>query len=342
MAVIQPRSAEAFLRRPDSHLAVVLLYGPDTGLVSERAKALVAASVEDPADPFQMVKVDGDDLAADPQRLADEAFTVPLFGGRRAIWVRAGGKSLVAAVEPVLADPPRDCRIIVEGGDWKKSHALVGLVERSRAGAALACYGDEGASLGQIIAEEAAAAGLVVSTEARDLLVGLLGGDRLASRGELRKLALYAHGAGRIEVSDVEAVVGDASAFATDEVVDAAFSGKPGALDASLARAWAEGVNASVLAGSALRHALLLHRLRGEVDKGQSASRVVEATRMPIHGRRKAALAAQLSGLGQERLDRIVADLSETVLAARRTAGLGQALAARALMRIALTMQPRR
>ena len=56
MAVIQPRSAEAFLRRPDSHLAVVLLYGPDTGLVSERAKRWSRRLSRIRTDPFQMVK----------------------------------------------------------------------------------------------------------------------------------------------------------------------------------------------------------------------------------------------------------------------------------------------
>jgi DNA polymerase III subunit delta len=342
VTTIQPRSAEAFVKRPDANLPVVLVYGPDTGLVAERARALVAASVEDPNDPFQMIKLDGDAVAADPERLADEAFTVPLFGGRRAVWVRAGAKSLVPAVEPLLATPPRECRVVIEGGDWKRSHALVALLERSRAAAVLACYGDEGAAIGEIIAEEAAAAGLAVSEEAREALAELLGGDRLASRGELRKLALYCHGAGRIEVSDVEAVVGDASGFAMDAVVDAAFSGRPDELDRGLVRAFAEGVNPSALAGQALRHALLLHRLRAEVERGRSASNVVDATRGPIHPRRKALVAAQLQGLGRDRLERTVQDLSETVLEARRQAGLGRALVGRALMRIALAARPRR
>jgi DNA polymerase-3 subunit delta len=342
VTTIQPRTVEAFVKRPDPNLPVVLVYGPDTGLVAERARALIAASVDDPTDPFQMVKLDGDTVAADPERLADEAFTVPLFGGRRAVWVRAGSKSLVPAVEPLLATPPAECRVVIEGGDWKRSHALVALLEKSRAGAVIACYGDEGAGIGEIIAEEAAAAGLSVSPEAREALVELLGGDRLASRGELRKLALYCHGAGRIEISDVEAVVGDASGFAMDAVVDAAFSGRPDELDRGLVRAFAEGVNPSVLAGQALRQALMLHRLRAEVGRGRSAATVVEGLRGAVHPRRKAVVTGQLQSLTRERLDRIVQDLSDTVLDARRQAGLGRALASRALMRIALAARPRR
>lgn len=341
MTLIQPRSADAFVRKPDAHMAVVLVYGPDTGLVSERVKALVKVSVDDPEDPFQLVQIDGDEISSDPARLADEAFTIPLFGGRRAIRVRAGGRNLVPAVEPLLQAPPTDCRVIIEGGDWKKSHALVGLVERSRAGAVLACYGDETSNIGEVIAEEVAAAGLTISAEAREALMDFLGGDRLATRSELKKLTLYALGAGRIEVSDVLAVVGDASLLATDEIIDSAFSGDADRLDRTLAKAWGENVNASALAGTALRHALLLHRLRGEVEKGQAAASAVASAGYAVPFSRKAAIARQLGTLRLDRLERIVADLADTVLDARRNAALGQALVGRALMRIALMARGR-
>src|SRR5207244_3959842 len=158
---------------------------------------------------------------------------------------------------------------------------------------------------------------------------------------EVRKLALYAHGAGRIELADVEAVVGDASLLATDEIIDAAFSGRTDALDPVLAKAWSESTNPSVLAGAALRHAMLLHRLRGEVEKGRAAASAVETAGWQVPFRRKAGVAAQLSALSMERLNRIVADLADTVFEARRNAALGEALTSRALMRIALGAKPR-
>jgi DNA polymerase-3 subunit delta len=342
MAAIERRAVEAFLRRPDPRAATILLYGPDSGLVSERAKGLLALSVDDASDPFQAVRLDGDDIAADPPRLADEALTVPLFGGRRAILVRAGARSIASAVEPLLDEPPRDCRIIIEGGDWKKSHALVTLLTRARSAAVIACYGDETANLDQLIAEEAAAAGLSVTPEAREALLSLLGGDRLASRGELQKLTLYAAGAGRIELSDVEAVVGDASAFAQDRIIDAAFEGRTGDLDAGLQRAFLERIHPSVIAGAALRQALTLHRLRAEVDKGRPAAALVQHPASGIPRMRQASVTAQLQALPLDRLSRIVADLQDTVLDARRQHGMAETLVARALMRLALTTSRRR
>ena len=64
---------DAFLARPDPGRPIVLLYGPDAGLVRERADAMLASAVDDPNDPFSLVRLDGDELAAEPSRLVDEA-----------------------------------------------------------------------------------------------------------------------------------------------------------------------------------------------------------------------------------------------------------------------------
>src|SRR5215470_9796658 len=114
MVALKTSEIDSFVARPDPARPVVLVFGPDAGLVSERVDALIKASVDDPDDPFALVRLDGDTLAADPARLVDEATTIPLFGGRRAIRVRAGGRNIVPAVENVLAAPLRDCRVVIE------------------------------------------------------------------------------------------------------------------------------------------------------------------------------------------------------------------------------------
>jgi len=68
--------------------------------------------------------------------------------------------------------------------------------------------------------------------------MALLGGDRQASRNELRKLALYAHGAGEATLDDVMAVVADASELKLDPIVDAAFAEMPPSSNANSQRQW--------------------------------------------------------------------------------------------------------
>ena len=104
----------------------------------------------------------------------------------------------------------------------------------------------------RLIDDEMRAAGLTLAPDARALLIPLIGGDRQASRNELRKLTLYAHGTREVGVDDVIAVVSDASALELDDMVDAAFAGKTrGARNRA-----GEGAHRRHIAGfDAVRHA---------------------------------------------------------------------------------------
>src|SRR6266851_498158 len=102
------------------------------------------------------------------------------------------------------------------------------------------------------LVEEMRAAGLTITADARALLASLIGGDRRASRSEVRKLALYAHGKKAADVDDVLAVVADASALALDGVVDAAFAGRAPEVETKLAKVRAAGTYPGVIIGAAL------------------------------------------------------------------------------------------
>ncbi|MBC7051877.1 DNA polymerase III subunit delta, partial [Salmonella enterica subsp. enterica serovar Enteritidis] len=44
MVALRGREIDAFLARPDAGRPIILLYGPDPGLVRERADALIASA----------------------------------------------------------------------------------------------------------------------------------------------------------------------------------------------------------------------------------------------------------------------------------------------------------
>src|SRR3954465_13267628 len=119
MVALRGKEIDAFLARPDAGRPIILLYGPDAGLVRERADALIASAVDDPNDPFSLVKLDGDELSAEPSRLVDEAMTVPLFGGRRAIRVPAGPRRVARRVVTRRGSPLKDCRVVIEAGELR-------------------------------------------------------------------------------------------------------------------------------------------------------------------------------------------------------------------------------
>ncbi|MEM1318058.1 MAG: DNA polymerase III subunit delta, partial [Pseudomonadota bacterium] len=132
--------------------ALYLIYGPDHGLTFERASRIAKASGADLDDAFSTVRLDADDAASDPSRLADEAHTVSMFGEKRLIWVRGTTrKKLLKAVEPLLSLPPQDAIVIIETGDLKKTTALRSRIEKSPHALAIPCYADGNAAISQIV-----------------------------------------------------------------------------------------------------------------------------------------------------------------------------------------------
>src|SRR6266496_1414109 len=241
LVALRGKDIDAFLARPDAGRPIILLYGPDAGLVRERADALMASAVDDPNDPFSLVRLDGDELSAEPSRLVDEAMTVPLFGGRRAIRVRAGSRSFASGVDTLAETPIKDCRIVIEAGELRPESPLRKACERAKTAVAIACYPDSERELAKLIDDELRLSNLRIAPDARAALTALLGGDRQASRNELRKLALYSHGKGEIALDDVMTVVSDASELKLDPIVDGAFAGKPDLVESEFAKAMVAG-----------------------------------------------------------------------------------------------------
>jgi DNA polymerase III subunit delta len=335
MVAVRAQEADRLIARPPQDIVFYLVYGPDTGLVSERAKTLVGA-FSDPGDPFAVVRIEASELTANPSRLADEAYAVSMFSSRRAILVRDGGRAdLAGRIRALFKQPPVDTAIVVEAGDLKKSSPLRVLFEQERGAYAIPCFVDDERSIGLLIDEEAKAAGLSVAPEARALLISLLGGDRLMTRGEIQKLCLHAHGTGAITVADVEALIGDSSTFAVDEVIDAAAGGALTDLVEGLAKARAEGVDAGQMAGAALRHFMLLDELRSAVDNGVTPADAVNGARPPVFFKRKGKVETALGLWSPARLARAIVVLGEAARDARLNSPLAADIVGETLLMLA-------
>jgi DNA polymerase III subunit delta len=334
MVAIKPSEVDAFVARPDRARPVALVFGPDAGLVSERVNALIKSAVDDPSDPFALARLEGEALTAEPSRLVEEAQTVPLFGGKRAVWVKAGSRNIAPAVEALLALRDNDCRVVIEAGDLRRNAPLRALVERAKNAAALPCYTDDERSRARLIDDEMRSAGLTLAPDARAMLLPLLGGDRAASRNEVRKLALYARGARQVTVEDVAAVVADASALAIDDIVDAAFAGKPAELEKELAKARIAGTPAGSIFFAAQRQLAQLHRWRTAIEAGENFS--IDSAMPPAQFRRKDSVRTALNLWTARRLVTAMAELAEAVLESRRNNALGDTIAERALLSIAV------
>ncbi|WP_187968947.1 DNA polymerase III subunit delta [Aquibium microcysteis] len=321
MAQKKSHEVDGWLARPDPAAVIVLVYGPDRGLVSERAKRFAGGTGLDLDDPFSVVKLEAGEIEGDPGRLIDEASTVSMFGGRRLIWLRNAGthKAIAEAVKALCERPPQDAIVLVEAGDLKKNAPLRTVAESARCAMALPCYADEGRSIDQLLDQELQAADMMITLEARQLLKSQVGGDRLASRGEIQKLILYAAGRATIEVADVEASLGDVAGVSADQVVDAMLQGRLAEMDEKMQRALSAGTAPFLLLSTTMRQFQLLSALRADMDvSGRNASSVVAGARPPVFFARRTIVEHALARWTSDALAQGLDRLQQTVLLTRR------------------------
>jgi DNA polymerase-3 subunit delta len=335
MVAVKAHQAQAFLASPDARYAAILFYGTDAGLISERAERAAKLLADRGTPRGEILRIDDADLDGEPDRLAVELRTVPMFGGRKIVRATAGRRVTAAALEPLLAEGELEGLLIVEAGNLKPSDALRALFEKSQRAAAVACYGDEAQDLEVLVREVLKGAGLTITSEARESLLGRLGADRALSRAEVEKLALYAHGKAEIDVADVEAIVGDASELALERIFFAAASGLAGRAVGEMSRAVQSGESPQAVVAATQRHFQRLHRVRVALDQGRGLDEALRHLRPPLHFKQKEAFVQQCRTWTTGRLNEALNHIASAAKVARLSPVLEEAVTERLLLRLA-------
>ena len=318
----------------------MLLYGPDAGLVRERAEALARTVCPDLQDPFRVADLTGAALAADPARLNDEAAQISLMGGRRVVRVREAGDAVAPLFGRFLSGTLGDALVVVEAGDLPGRSSLRRAFDDATAAAAIGCYPDSARDLADLIRDTCAAQHVAISRDAVDFLVAHLGGDRLLTRAELEKLTLYAGEGGRIGLDDARAVIADTAALSLDDAVLAAAEGDPAALDRALGRVFQEGESPVTVIRAMLRHLQRLHVLALQVAGGSSIDATVRGARPPIFFKEQDSWRRQLRRWSEPRLRTALARVAEAEFRMKLTGLPAETLCREALF--ALVREPRR
>ena len=336
MVAVKANQAQAFLAKPDPRYRAVLFFGPDAGLVSERAHVFAKTSAERTNPPGELLRIDDNDLDGDPDRLHVELGTIPMFGGPKIVRAAAGRRINAALLKSLVEDGQSQGLLIVEAGNLKPDESLRSIFEKSQHAAAVACYGDGAVDLEGLVREVLKDAGLSISDDARSALIDRLGADRALSRGEIEKLALYAHGKREIELEDVEAVVGDVSELALERVFNAAASGQTTKAISECARAVSSGESAQTIILATQRHFQRLHRVKAQADRGGSIDDILRSMRPPLHFKQKDLLAQQCRIWTMPKLTDALNRISTAAKAARTASALEDQLAERMLLGLSM------
>jgi DNA polymerase-3 subunit delta len=308
----------------------VLLYGEDHGMIRDRAAALVRAVAGSLDDPFLVAELGREDAGT----LADEADSLPLTGGRRVVRLRETTDAVADRVGGILKSAA-PALVILEAAGLATRSRLRSIVEAAPDGVAIGCYPEEGRALGETIRGVLGEAGVAIDADALAWLSDHLGADRVSTRAEAEKLALYAGPNGRVDLAAAIACVGDLAGLSLDDALFAATAGDVGRADRALELAFAEGATPVGVLRAGLMHLQRVHRVRLAVDEGLKVPDAVKGARPPVFFRRVAAFSRAVELWPSASLMAAMHGLSEVELGCKQTGAPDGVLARNAVLALA-------
>ncbi len=345
MTALKGKAIDAFIAKRDPQFPIVLIYGPDAGLVKERADVLAKTVTPDFKDAFNYIELTDADVKSEPGRLADEAAALSFMGGERVVRLRTMGdsasapaKTLIEGVESGHVKP--NGLVIIEGGDLAKSAKLRKLFEGSKRAVAIPCYSDGAADVRTLALAAAQAEDLRFDPNALDLLILLLGEDRGVSRAEVDKLILYigpkeTRKSSVITIADVKESLVDTIGDALDEVANAAADGASLVLSKAFARSASAGGSPIASLRALQRTFSRLDAAAGHMAAGAAPADAMARLKPPVFFMEKKAFEARLRRWSKVKTERALDLLIEAELAAKTTGAPQREIVERTALQLA-------
>lgn len=227
---IAPAGARRFLSAPDKNVRAALVWGPNRALVDEAAKTLVSHALSGTDDPFALTRLAEDEIRKDKARLADALSAQSLLGGPSVVWLRVDGDAQHETVLDALRlieGGEGAAWLVVEGGELNSKGKIVSAFDAAKCAVSIAFYEESEADRAAFIKSLIESERIPMSADAREAFIAHAPSDRGLVRGELEKVALFAHGLGRnVEPEDLRALAAVEAEGELDDATNAAASGR--------------------------------------------------------------------------------------------------------------------
>jgi DNA polymerase-3 subunit delta len=327
----------SFLTKPDPAIRVILVYGPDAGLVRERVVQIAKLTVADLNDPFRVAALTPAMISEDPARLHDEMASMSLGGGRRLIRLQISGEGMAGVIDALLEDmPDADSLLLIEAGDLDKRSKLRAVCEGdSPLSCGIPCYVEDNAARQRTINEILGGEEIRAGREVVAALAEVLPPDRMAMRSELEKFAIYVGKGNAATLIDVHATVQDAGAAEMDDLMFAVGAGEPKRAMLLIERLYAEQTSPVALLRAAQRHFMRLQWARAQMDNGLNATDAEKRLQPPVFWKHESAMASQLRRWSRGRSEQALRKLYDAEASVKKTGTPDTALCAQVLLGLA-------
>lgn len=329
------KQIEPFIQKPDPAARVILVYGPDDGLMRERARTMGKTVTPDLNDPFNVAVLSTSILTEYPARLSDEAGAVSMMGGDRLIRIEDAADKLTVLIKSYLENPSQNTLVILEAGDLGPRSSLRKLCESSPNAAAVPCYVDDERSLSGVIRTIAQDAGKRIEADAVSWLTANISGDRQKVRSELEKLIIFKGlDESPITLTDALSACGAAGAHSLDDLVYTVGGNQPGKALATYNHLLEEGVNFIVIVRALQNHFRRLHLTKSHMQNGASMQEAMNKLMPRVFFKQEDAFKAQANRWSLPALNKVLSRLMDLEAQCKTTGAPVETLCSQAVLGI--------
>jgi DNA polymerase-3 subunit delta len=334
---IQARQIDSFVKSPDKAARVILVYGPDSGLMKERAQTIGRTVVQDLNDPFNVCVLSGDKLIEDPARLRDESSAISMMGGDRLIRIEEAGDRLTLLIREYLENPSPHALVILEGDNLGASSSLRKLCESASNAAAIPCYVEDERDMARFINETLRAENVRIEPDAVAWLAANITGNRQRARSEIEKLIIFkGRETSAITLLEAQSACGSAGAQNLDDLVYSVGGRRSDSVMNINRLLQDEGVNFIVILRSLQSHFRKLHLARSRTELGDSAESAMKALRPPIFFKHERDFQQQIQNWSLPSLMKVLERLSDLEAQCKQTGAPTETLCAQVMLGITM------
>ncbi|MEZ5815298.1 MAG: DNA polymerase III subunit delta [Alphaproteobacteria bacterium] len=329
------RDIEPFVKAPNPAARVILTYGPDNGLMKERAQIMGKTVIGDLNDPFNAVTLSTDLLSEDPARLSDEAGAISMMGGHRLIRVEDASDKITPLIKTYLENPSESTLIILEAGELSPRSSLRKLCESAKNAAAVPCYVEDERDLARLIRETCQSENIGIDQDAVSWLAANISGDRAKARNELEKLITYkGQDKTPVSIDNVRACCGEAGALALDDLVYATAGHNTAAALKTFNQLIEEGISFVVILRALQTHFRKLHLTKTKVESGESPETAMKSLSPPIFFKQQNAFKTQINRWSVNGLAKVLQKLMDLESQCKQTGAPVETLCSQAVLGI--------
>lgn len=261
----------------------ILLYGPEFGLISNRAKIIAEKIAGDIKDPFRYIDIDFSKITESPYILSDELTSLSLTGGKRVIRIRNVKPSLPKDITEIIKRySSKENFLIMTSNELTKASSSRSFFEKEACLISMPCYPESKSSVSQIITSILNKEKIKYDYEIIDILPDLFAENRMLILSELEKLITYAQNKEKITKEDVFKIIENTKEISIDNILTATANKDFKTAENALIKALRENTEPITVIKSLIYYFNRLYTVKKYISSGKSEQQAISSLKPAV------------------------------------------------------------